>query len=306
MFFNSDSFDQSSLTMTSVKQWASDICNRHLTGGVDPTDALVKVAGDNSLTVHQIEVLAGEINKTIHQTKFAQVSEKYHAADFPLADAKTAVSRLQVTPAGEEKIAAAMPEPSYEKPEFDYFSAFGIAPEELDKTASVKAEGRKTQQKLAMLSTAQNDSYEMAKHASSNSEFEFIKTARQFVLDGYNLRGRLANLGTVIHAVKCAGQKDIALKPLAKLALALGSEGLIHPQQAEKVAEYLIEKKADETAPPELISEFLKARVVNGNHPLLITLKTYQDAKERERSEAQRCNVIDDKSAILGQKIRAL
>jgi hypothetical protein len=70
--------------------------------------------------------------------------------------------------------------------------------------------------------------------------------------------------------------------------------------------DYLLDKKADVTAPQEIISEHLNAQVVNGNHPLIIKLKTYLNDRERAEEEDRRFSVCDDKNRILGQRIRAL
>jgi hypothetical protein len=306
MFFNTADLKPSSLSMPTVNQWAADVCQNHLKDGADPTECLCKIARANSLTPHQIEVLAGEINKLIHTAKYASVEDKYHAADFPLADSRKALSSLQVGPQT-TKLALVMPEPNC-KQDFDYFKAFGIEPDTQEKRASVQ-EVCQVQQKLGSLARKQADSAYMAKVACECAEVSFIKEARQLVLTGLDQRDRLKKLGTAIHAVKCTDTPEmveLAAKPLAKLAYSLGEEGLLTRGQAQKVIDYLLEKKADLIVPDELISEFMNAKVVNGNHPLLITLKTYADAKERERNEHGRHNIIDDKNKILGQKIRAL
>lgn len=308
MFFDTADFKPASLTMSTVKQWASDVCRDHLQAGADPTESLCKIARSHALTPHQVEVLAGEINKTIHTAKYASVEDKYHAAGFPLADSRKALSLLQA--GGSEKVASVcieMPDPVVgANKNFDFFVAFNVSEETMDKTASVKKELSGLMQKVASETRQAKDAAYLAKVASENSEFYFIKEARQMVLPGLNQADRLSRFGDVLHAVKCAGMYESAKKPLAKLAYSLGQEGLIDTEKATKVMEYLLEKKADLTVPQEIISENLKAKVVNGNHPLIIKLKTYIDARERLECEEDRCGVCDDKNRILGQRIRAL
>lgn len=297
-------FNQPSVTMSSVKSWAADACNAYMQDSVPPTDTLCKIAKEHSLTPHQIQVVAGEINKVIHIEKCAASSgDKYHAADFPLADSRKALELLQIP--AESKTAFEMPAPKINN-DFDYMKAFGVEPEAEMKTAAEFRAGVAKQQKMASLKRLQDDTVFMAKEASSNAEFGFIKQARQMVIDGLDSADRLSKLGMVIHAVKCAGMFDIARKPLAKLAYSLKAEGLIGQEQADRAMEYVLEKKADETAPQELINEYLQAKVVNGNHPLLISLKTFHDAEDRVRNESTRAGVIDNSNMILGQKIRAL
>lgn len=304
---------QPSLTMSTVKQWAADICSKHLSGGMDPTSELVKCAHDNSLTVPQIEILAGEINKTIHTAKYAQAEDKYHAADFPLASAKAALEQLQAA-SGSTKTASAsmgvgeyLPDPVFAKPEFDFNKAFGVTEEVMAKTAGeIAVENKKEFEKVALLRSKQFDAAEMSKHAAEEAEVAFIKQARSIVLDGLNSDDRLKKFGFVLHAVKCAGGFEEAKKPLAKLAFVVGAEGFVHPEQSQEIVDYLMSKKADEQAPQALVSEWLNAKVVNGSHPLVVTLKTYLNSKERAAAEATRFGVCDDKHRIMGQKIRGL
>lgn len=308
MFFDTADFKPASLTMSTLRQWASDVCQSHLQAGSDPTESLCKIAKDHALTPHQVEVLAGEINKTIHTAKYASVEDKYHAAGFPLADSRRALAQLQV--GSSEKTASArieMPDPIIgANKNFDFFGAFQVKEETMDKTASIKKEVSSLMQKVSQETQQARDAAYLAKCASENSEFAFIKEARQMVLPGLDQADRLSRFANVVHAVKCANMYEAAKKPLAKLAFSLAKEGLISEDRAARVMDYLLEKKADETAPQEIISEYLNAKVVNGNHPLLIKLKTYIDARERLECEEQRCNVCDDKNKILGQRIRAL
>lgn len=297
-------FGHPTLSMSTLKSWAADVSSRHISDGADPTTELEKVARENALTPHQIEVLAGEINKTIHISKYASAEDKYHAANFPLADAKRAIGSLQISG---EKTAGC--EESFADPVFadkiDIYAAFGV--EESVKTASENPapslrdyqNGQLLQQKIA-------DSHLMAKHAVDAAEMSFIKQARAYILSAFDVSERLTKLADVIHAADMANQLSEAIPPLAKVAYSLGAEGYLHPEKAKEVFDYLLEKKADVSAPQGLVSELLPAKVVNGTHPLLITLNTYAKCRKREEEEAHRHSFIDDKVRISGQKIRGL
>lgn len=79
------------------------------------------------------------------------------------------------------------------------------------------------------------------------------------------------------------------------------------------VRQGLLEKSADMKADPELISDDLNARVVNGNHPLLITVKTISESDSRKEKLQDKHNLIqthladyDANGAVLGRSVKAL
>lgn len=313
--FGLDSFHQPTISMGDVKNWAAGVRDQHLQEGADPTDSLIKIARERGLTPHQVGVLAGEINKTIHIAKYASVEDKYHAADFPLADSQNALEALQIGD-GSEKVAFSLPDPKCED-DFDYDAAFGIQKDVSEEalqeknasldTSKLRGEVKTAHMKLARMKQEQDRKAFMTKHARDVAEIDFIKTAQGDILsNSLNAADRLRNLGAIAHACKCAGMYEHARKPLAKLAMVLAERGYVEKDTADKVSEYFLEKNADEVAPQELISEFLRAKVVNGNNPLLISLKTFKDADERAEEEANRKRLVDDRNLIFAQKIRAL
>lgn len=317
MYLDTGSMNQPTVTMSMINSWASKISEDHLSSGIDPTDGVVKIAEANGLTPHQVEVLSGETNKKIHIEKFAKVDDKYHAADFPLADSREVIRRLQVD-SDSEKVASvncdgdwfgemdkfAMPDP---KVDVDWNALYGVEPETIEKTASAnRTELNNEFQKLASMKDAQDEITATAEHAAGSAEVAFIKSARQHALSGLDSNDRLKKLADVAHLAECCDLYPVAKAPLAKLAYALGQEGLVDPRLAQKATEFFMDKKADQTAPDYLISDWLNSRVVNGNNPLVITLKTYADCRERAEAEAQRSNLVDDKVRIYAQKIRSL
>lgn len=314
--FGLSSFNQPTISMGDVKNWAASVRDKHLNDGADPTAQLIKIASEQGLTPHQVGVLAGEINKTIHTAKYASADDKYHAANFPLADAQKAIEALQIGDGG-EKVAFQMPDPKTQI-ELDYNAAFGIKPEDLqggpqEKTGAsaiansrLRGEVKVAGMKLAHMKAEQDRVAFMSKVAADEAEIAFIKTAWDQIVREVSHPERWRVLGVVAHATKCAGLYDAARKPLAKIALSLAEQGLVNRDKAEEIAEYFLEKSADEVAPQELISEFLRAKVINGNHPLIITLKTFRDHCDVAQDEANRKKIIDDRNLIFAQKVRAL
>jgi len=303
-FFDAGSFTEPKLSMDHYREWAGQIASSYLTGGVPPTDTLVKIASSEELRPDQVAVLAGEANKAIHQAKYAAADDKYLAADFPLADCKTALSRLQMT--GETKLAAVMPDPVFDDA-LDIHAAFGVSPEApMDKTASVKGQMKTAAIRAEALKEKLGDQAYLTKCAADAAERSFIKQARQMVLQhGSSSAERMQVLGYLGEFVKTA-DAPFADRSLAKLAYVLGREGMLLPKHAATAMSFFAEKTADMKAPEELISSTLPCRVVNGTHPLYITLKTFKEHQGRLDDNRGRASIVDDKIEILHQKIRAL
>ena len=121
MFFEPGAFQERKFDISYFREWAGEIASSYLNSGVAPTDSLAKIASAEELTPHHIEVLACEANKEIHKHKYAAAQDKYFAADFPLADAKSVISQLQAD-GGEVKVSAELPAPVVQKQELDFAS----------------------------------------------------------------------------------------------------------------------------------------------------------------------------------------
>ena len=179
------------VTMTHFREWAGEIANSYMSSGAIPTDTLVKIAKSEELSPSQVEVLAAEVNKTIHNIKYASASEKYHAADFPLADARIAIQQLQID-GGSVKIAAQFSEPVFNQPELDLYKAFNIPQDvEMDKTASIKQKLNHTLEKTALLKQKLDDRLMELRSESELQKIAFIKEARRCMIDESNSMDRL-------------------------------------------------------------------------------------------------------------------
>lgn len=305
MFLEPGSFKERRLDMSYFNEWSGEIANSYFNGGVTPTETLSKIAQSEDLTPHQIELLAAEANKEIHKHKYAAAEDKYFAADFPLADAKQVISQLQAD-GGKMKVAVELPEPQFKTPatELDIFKAFGVEPEVLDKTASVKQSLKFAAEGGEVLAQKYQDKVEMAKMALAAAEMNFIKMARQMVVQHDNQEDRLKMMGKIAQFVASSGIVE-GFKPLAKMAYTLGKEGLIPMKKAEG-AFSLFTKQADVTAPEELISKWLPAQIINGEHPLYITLKTVRDHHDMLNEYNRDFKIVHDQLKNVRQKVRAL
>lgn len=305
MFVEASAFTERKLDMSYFTEWSGEITNSYLNSGVEPTLTLAKIAQSEELTPHQIEVLAAEANKEIHKHKYASIKDKYFAADFPLANAREVISSLQAD-GNKVKVAVVLPEPLFKSPsqELDLYKAFGVEPEAIDKTASVKQRLKQASIGGEVLEQKYQDKIEMAKMAMSGAEMSFIKMARQMIVQHDNTADRLQTLGKLAQFVSSSGMTE-GMLPLAKLAHTLGREGLIHPSKAEAAVNFF-KKQADCTAPDELISKWLPAQIINGDHPLYITLKTFRDHKNMLEDYSNDHKIVKDQLNIVRQRVRAL
>lgn len=304
MFFEPSSFGARKLSMDHFREWAGGIASQFLKDGTLPTEALCKTAQAEDLTPDNINVLAAEINKEIHRQKFASMKDKYFAADFPLADAGEAIKRLQAD-GGSQKIASAMPEPVIRKPEADPFEAFGVKPEPQDKTASLKHELRHATQKCELIQSKLMDKIAVLKLQHESTAQTFTKQASQFIHQtAWSQTERLKALDSLHQFIKAAGM-NFAAPLLQQVTERLGHSGYLSASQIKEASAEL-QKTADMKAPESLISPNLPAQIVNGNHPLYITLKTFRDQHNALTLNEDRLKLVQDKLRILKQKVRAL
>lgn len=305
MFFDAQTAVKSSYSMEHFRDWAGEIASSYFKAGALPTDVLSKIAQSENLTPDQTFLLAAEANKLIHQTKYASADEKYFAAEFPLADAKEAIKRIQVD-GGAPKIAASFESPKFSEQGPDVFEMFGVRPEKIDKTASVKHQLKVAVSKSELLSQKVADRLLLNDYAIKEAEAKFIKQARQMVLDLPSSDARMKCLGEIREFIKEAGF-GFGDKILAKLAYVLMKEGKLEPGRAKHAMEFLSqEKTADQKAPQEWISDNLPCRIVNGQHPLYISLKTVQEVHADRDKLRNIPGFVDDTLTIARQKVRAL
>ena len=304
MFFQPDAFGTRKLSMDHFRDWASTIASQYLSEALVPTDGLCKIAQAEDLTPDNINTLAAEVNKEIHRRKFAAEKDKYFAADFPLADAAAAIRRLQAD-GGREKIATEMPDPIIKKAEADPFEAFGVKPEPQDKTASVRHEIKTAGEKLARMEQVLRDKVELLRAQIESASQSLVKQAQQYVLSvSQNQEERVAAFDQLNSFLKSASM-NYAAPLIGQAAYGLGHTGYLTKAQLGGIVTKF-QKTADMKAPESLISETLPAQVVNGNHPLYISIKTFHDHCNALNLCTQQLKLTQDELRVIRQKARAL
>lgn len=306
--FDINNFMHNNMSLEMHKQLAAEAAAAYIKSGENPNDFITKVAQERDMTPSQVHILTTQTNHLIHQYKYANEKDKYHAANFPLADSKEILKGLNKV-ASEVRTSDCFVDPIIEKPVHDLDGYFGVKTAEDNgvKTAELKAVLKaKEIQVQDLVKKANYDKIEQASKLDS-SKMSFVKTARQHIIDESNSEKRMHVLGLLDHFSKTAGFQKIAKPLLFKLAYSLEKEGKLMPRDAKAALDYF-SKEADCKAPAELISEKLigTCRVVNGDHPLYISLKTIADDEAALWRLDSQNKLFQDKLKVISQKIRAL
>lgn len=306
--FNSSEFKSREVSMDHFRGWASDAAQQYLKEGTEPNTSITKIAQSEDLTPAQIAIIATETNKMIHNQKYASEAVKYHAADFPLADSSVILDRLKGS-ISEKTAGFQAPQSTNDVDIYGIMEKqMGVTVEPMDKTASLKHEMNFSMEKsAALISELETENFTLQTKLASDKS-AFIKQARQVMISEPTSEARLHMLGLFDHFVKCAKKESVGKPLLAKLATVMQLEGMIYKTSADKAVEYFMSKEADCKAPQELISEGLigKVEIINGSHPLYITLQTIEKGEADRLRNEQQYQLIKDKVKILNQKVRAL
>lgn len=284
-----------------VNDWAKEAAAAFLGSDKAPLNHTIqKIAQVEQLTPEMINLLCQETNKTVHGRLFKTAEDKY--VNFELANASGIVGDMDKT--------ASVKSDQEQNLDQDY----GLAPDEkfshdfaFSKTAghvgyepSQKHKNTAALEKLAFNKKLIEDDHFVTCSQIKSLEKAFVKTARNQIMV-HPLTDREGQLPYVAKFCKEAGLDTKS------------SENLMHLLGTVMIRQGLLEKTADLKVGPELISDNLNARIVNGNHPLFITVKTLVDKNRRKEALENEHNIIKTKidcwkgeGAILGQKVKVL
>lgn len=282
-----------------------------------------KTASVENLTPEEISIVCQEANKGVHAQLFKSAEDKY--IDFEIADPSVIVSNI------EKSIQKTASADSYDSA-FDFafgktaskesgISEFDISPDEaktafgdFQVTGTNGHDGLKVPQYHIDKVAALRDQGELDDIVGDiiiiESQIEgikshFVKTARNQLLS-YNLHERAAKFPGIAQFCKEAGMKEKGINELMDL-----TAHVMHKQG-------LLEKTADLKAGADLISNDLDAKVINGTHPLFITIQTLADKETRREALMDRHNLIKTRldeyadgvknrgSVIQGQTVKEL
>ena len=316
-------------SLDTLKEFARGAAYSFLGNDKTPLNfSIEKTASANGLTPDEVSIVCQEANKEVHAQLFKNSENKY--VEFDLADPQQIIGNLE----GSDKVAHLHSIKGYglnfgseKTASFNTkgVSEFDLTPSEVeslntpkfnDGTQITKQAGdsnlyfKPEHVKKASMMKKQADLKRLEDDITAinfklDSEVKnFVKIARNTIM-GQHLTERPQYFPYVAKFCKVAGMDQPTIETLLDLT------------KKVMVQQNLLEKTADIKADPELISENLDARVINGNHPLEITVKTIVDLKNQKESRQNSINLIKTDVAeaehndhveggILGKKVREL
>lgn len=278
-----------------AKEFAKQAASAYLGQATVPlNDTISKIASIEKLNPDQISIVCQEANKLVNTQLFKTAENKY--TDFELADASRILGQLE----GVEKNASIEIDRDYElsPKEETYFNDFSIT-----KTAGhagISDNSKRIKQASIEKLAAEKQRFEDDVYQYNTDvqvlENQFVKIARNQLLP-YGLKERRNSFPYITRFCKEAGLDMERTKQL------MGYLDKVMVRQG------LLEKSADIKADPDLISDKLNARVVNGTHPLYIVIKTIKEKDDEKKLFQDRGNIIKEKmdtyeadGAMLGKK----
>jgi hypothetical protein len=253
-------------------------------------DSISKIAQVETLSPNEIAIICQESNKLVHTELFKEGSDKYTI--FDLAKPEQIISGLE---AGEKTASAKVDDYSNppSKGEDDFVVCKTAGHSGFCKTASTQK--KEKLEKLAAERQRIKDDYYGINTELENLETKFVKIARNMLLP-YNIDERQKYFPAIYSFCKKSGVSNKTSQRLVSLL----------SQVMEKQG--LLNKVADMKAGDDLISDNLNARVINGDHPLYVVVKTIPEVEDKKKLYQERHNIIQERinvcgadGAILGQ-----
>lgn len=307
-----------------LKEFAKEAASGFLGSEKVPLNHTIqKTAQVENLSPDHIAIVCREANKAVHEQMFKTAENKY--VDFEIADADAIVSNLDVKLSKTASYKGDSPESAFyeeiekvaHKSEAGFGDEFDFAPGEksviqsdFSFTGQSGHDGLKTPEehlikKANMKKQAEMEEIEgnmiVLSASIEAAEKNFVKEARNMLMP-YSLAERADKFAYITKFCKTAGMDKETFDKLA------GYCEVVMKKQG------LLEKSASLKADEQYIADDLDARVINGDHAMMIHVKTIVDKNKRMEAYKNRHNLIKTElseccngdGAILGQKVKEL
>lgn len=274
----------SSTNLEILGEYAKQAAYAYLGNDQTPlNDSIKKIAFVEKLEPEQISVVCQEANKLVHTELFKTAEDKYTV--FTIAKPEEIIPSLE----GETKVAS-FEVSDYDNPPSshgskDFSVCKNIGHSGFQKTAM--QEKKATVMKLGMKLEELRDSFYQVNTKLEKLENDFVKISRNMLLP-YRIDQRRAQYPSISSFCTSAGMN-------IKTA-----ERLIDLLDQVMVKQGLLEKNSSSKADPNLISENLNVRIVNGDHPLYIVVKTIPEVEDKKKLHQERYNLIRDQINACG------
>ena len=266
-----------SMSLDVLHDFAKQAAHEYMASHQTPlNESISKIASTENLSPEHVAIVCQEANKLVHTELFKTAEDKYTV--FDIAKPEEIISNLENT----EKVA------SFETDDYDLGPDEGQNDFSLCKTAghsgfskSELSQKKEKLEKLAFQKQEIADQYYQVHTELEKLENQFVKIARNMLLP-YRIDQRRDNYSTIATFCKKAGVDESTTSRLINLL--------------DKVMESqgLIEKTADSKVSPDLISENLNVRIINGDHPLYVVVKTIPEVRDKMKLYQERYNWIQE------------
>jgi hypothetical protein len=284
---------------------AKSAARQYIDGNAPLNKTIQKIAQENDLNSNQIERICEMANIATHQGLWPKTAQKEKIA-FPLADSKVVLAACgcQDSPPMDGEIdCASSIDSDYAGPPKaipmagpSIASMMGVDPSSVHNGLSEEPEAKRiviVLQKKAAERQRLADRLVCAGAELETLEKKAFEAVKQTVLGGATFR-------QVYEATHGVGLAKIANELLPKFQDKLIAD--THGDIRSRLVKHAIAK-----APDELISDNLgSTTVINGAHPVLVSLDTIQRKNGEIRNGIKNLLRIDDEVKILNQRIREL
>lgn len=310
-------------------EWAQDAVSGYLESGTSLNDSISKIANENSLTPAQVRQVCQQANVGAYEHVFDQSEDKIDAV-FDLADAKViaaSISESEKVASDNRSHADYFLEPPKPKLNIDMNAEFGV--EQISNEHEVASQVNDLEQFVENVKLACGE----IRSKQYDNQMAIVDTRRslqheveQAILISDN-PDRLGVISKVAQAVGLGVKQEnheVAFSEITKIAETLvkkGVFGALAQFQAEKegteqirskIAEF---SKRAEAVQSDLISNtqltgskgsLAKVKIVNGNHPILVSVNQLVDQVSEEDRLKKGLLLLEDKASYAIRKINDL
>jgi hypothetical protein len=266
--------------------------NRYLKDGTSLNEAIQKLANENSLNSHQVARVCEMDNINTHQALWPAADDKTKVAFEVANPAKITVINIKSPPpatgGGGEFMGPPSDSPSVGPSMAEMFGGDDAGHQGMTEVPEKKQIIVIMQKSAAERQVVTDDLVKLAMLYETELKNLYGLVKRAFISGEAAIED--------LYAVACQeGHGDVAMKLFPKFA------ALLHKETAKSSLTKIAWK-----APEDLISQEMPVTVVNGAHPILISLDTLKRYRDQEQEFNFHLWRIDDKNSILSQRLKEL
>jgi hypothetical protein len=301
------------ITPFHFSEWAKEASTGFLEDEVPMNDTIRGIAEEHSLTPMQIGQVCQQANVMTYERLFKTAEDKKFS--FPLADSSKIVVAIKEEPTPEQ-VEAASPmdfllEPPQQKVAHDWKAILGV--KQISNEPEIARQLAWNEQALENIKAAQTEIRDMQmvneiKLAELRGAFQAM--VRQSVMEAEVTP--LDALTKVAQACSLAFgdsiKRKLAVAEVVKVASSLVESGMLGrkvqlqmQKLAEAVQQDLISTKMDSGSAPED-----KVTVVNGNHPIIMSVNQLVDQVSEEDRLKEGLHMLEDKASYAVKRIQDL